>query len=273
MSYSINGKIYTDNALMDEIVYNTKIILHGIVVKNEIQALEYETETSLEDADWFRLAHEGIYPFDLFPFTYEKLAAYTWKEGAEDKHFTDEQILSFLDDRYNIPEDMRDNVYAFCQQYYCEDFAAHKEMNKYYRGLMGQPPYILGDDGTESKEYWIYIDPSWIPPEYDLTINPIEFDVPIHQQPIEVINLLYQAGIIDKLIEEYRSTNYSYLRFLGSKKIDLYTAIKMNTRIFEVLECINGNQYSRVIKSENIPDEDLPEKGAFLKIDYRYKVE
>ena len=36
MAYSINGKVYTDHPLMDEIVYNCKIIMQGIVVKNDI---------------------------------------------------------------------------------------------------------------------------------------------------------------------------------------------------------------------------------------------
>ena len=35
MSYSINGKVYTEHPLLDEIVYNCKLIVKDLVIKNE----------------------------------------------------------------------------------------------------------------------------------------------------------------------------------------------------------------------------------------------
>lgn len=206
MSYSVNGKIYTDNALMDEIVYNTKIILNGIVVKNEIVALSYETETSLEKADEYRLACERIYPFEKFPFTYELFIEYG---------YTVTEAIAYMEDRNRIPENERDPLMDFCMQDFVANFT---EYNKYYRSLMGLPEY-----GTD--KYNIYIDPSWIPSDYT---DPVDFSVPIHEQTKSVINLLYQTGKIAELIKQYRSFNYSYLRYLGDKKIDLYTARMAN---------------------------------------------
>ena len=48
MAYNINGKVYTDHALMDEVVFHTKNILKDIVLKNQSKADEAETELSVE---------------------------------------------------------------------------------------------------------------------------------------------------------------------------------------------------------------------------------
>ena len=76
MAYSINGKVYTDHPLMDEIVYNCKIIMQGIVVKNDIKANDNEDETSLNESDTFMMIKSGNTKFSVFPFTSEILYAY-----------------------------------------------------------------------------------------------------------------------------------------------------------------------------------------------------
>ena len=43
MAYSINGKVYTDHPMMDEVCFNCKKILNGIVIKNDVLALNCET--------------------------------------------------------------------------------------------------------------------------------------------------------------------------------------------------------------------------------------
>ena len=48
MAYIVDGKIYTDHSLLDEIVYNTKLILDRIVLKNLKVADQYETAYSME---------------------------------------------------------------------------------------------------------------------------------------------------------------------------------------------------------------------------------
>jgi hypothetical protein len=53
MAYTVNGKVYTDHALMDEIVYNCKIILDGIVLKNSKLANYCETDKSFKMSDIF----------------------------------------------------------------------------------------------------------------------------------------------------------------------------------------------------------------------------
>ena len=39
MAYTINGKVYTEHPLMDEMIYNLNIIMKNIEVKNEEMAL------------------------------------------------------------------------------------------------------------------------------------------------------------------------------------------------------------------------------------------
>ena len=53
MPYTSNGKIITNNPIMDEIVYGCKLILKGIVVKNEYTAFLYETEETLQMAEYY----------------------------------------------------------------------------------------------------------------------------------------------------------------------------------------------------------------------------
>lgn len=258
MSYSANGKVYTDNALMDEIVYNTKIILSGIVVKNEILALEYETETSLENADWYRVCKDGTAPYESFPFTRTMLESFTYEVPGTDpvviKHLSTE-IIDYILLRYD-PEEIplpggveMEDIMQYCMQYYMDNFL---ELNKYYRSLMGLPEYIVDDTGAETGEYFIYPEVGWLPSTYT---DPVDYDTPLHKQPIEVINALYLNGKIDSLIKEYRSFNYSYLRFLGAKKIDLYTARMANRWDILYMPTVNSLVQSRFQELYNINKE------------------
>ena len=71
MAYTVNGKVYTEHPLMDELVYNTKKILSEIVIKNDELALQYETEESLNDFEILKLKVNNKLNFDNFPFTEE----------------------------------------------------------------------------------------------------------------------------------------------------------------------------------------------------------
>ena len=52
MPYTINGKVFTSHALMDEIVYHTKKLVKGIIVKNEKLANNAETDNSILQSDY-----------------------------------------------------------------------------------------------------------------------------------------------------------------------------------------------------------------------------
>ena len=69
MPYSVKGKVYTSHPLMDEIVYHTKNILNGIVLKNEKRANEFETADSLSESDAFLAIMNGSIHLEILPIT------------------------------------------------------------------------------------------------------------------------------------------------------------------------------------------------------------
>lgn len=222
MAYSVNGKIYTDHPLMDEIVDCCKTILDGIVVKNDALALSYETDESLEESREFMLIIENKIDLINFPFTYQMLASFT-DDGV--RVFSDAQIEDIMYDPTKIPDQYKDSLLEFCRSYYIENY---DERNNYYRSLAGLPPY----PGTvynikrerSDSQYNIYIYESDFPSDYDT--SHIDFTKPIHEQSANDISILETNGVLDSIIAEYRGFNYSYLRYLGYKSISIYKARK-----------------------------------------------
>ena len=208
MSYSVNGKVYTEHALMDEIVFNCKIILSEIIVKNDTLANYYETEESLNNATYYMMVLDGRMTFNICPFTYEILMEYG---------FSYEEAIAYLDNRNEIPVEIREDLVKFVCQYILDKY---EERNDYYRSLVGLPPY-----GT--TEYDIYITPNDFPAGYDK--SSVDFTKPLHRQPNDIISVLYTFGVIGKLIEKYKyNFGYKYLRCLGDKKLDDYKIRRAN---------------------------------------------
>jgi len=222
MAYSVNGKIYTDHPLMDEIVDCCKTIFKSIVVKNDALALSYETDESLEESRQFMRIVEKIENFATFPFTHDMLAGFT-RNGV--RVFSESDVVNILYNRYLVPEDLRSSLMEYCRKYYIDNY---DERNNYYRSLAGLPPY----PGTvynikrerSDSQFNIYIYESDFPSDYDT--SHIDFEKPIHLQSADDISILQQTGKLDEIIEEYRGFNYSYLRYLGYKSVDVYKARK-----------------------------------------------
>jgi len=203
MAYKVNGKVYTDHPLMDEIVHNCKLIMDGIVVKNQTLANRYETEETLNNAEIYKILHDnGSISFDVFPFTREVLAAYGYTEAAID---------SYIVNKENIPKSDRNDLMEFVAEYVPEHF---EEKNDYYRMLTGLPPYNTG------TQYYIYIDDTYLPSGFD---REVDFTVPLHELDKYVLDVLYSTGKMNEIREEYQGSKYSYINFLGPKKLDLYT--------------------------------------------------
>ena len=207
MSYNIS-KVYTDQPLVDEVCFYCKTILKGIVVKNDVLAANNETENSLTNAEVYYLLHDnGYVSFEVFPFTKEILLAYG---------YTAYEATEILDNKYVVPEEDREALTDFANQYFIEHF---EEENNYYRTLLGLPPYNTGE------EYYIWLTEDDIPANYT---GEYDLSKPLHEQNEYLITVLYSEGIIDKLREVYVGSNYTYMLFLGAKSIDLYTARKAN---------------------------------------------
>lgn len=204
MAYTVNGKVYTDHPLMDEIVYNCKLILEGIVVKNDVLANDLEDKNFTEEAEVFMMIKDGTIDFSVFPFSAEILTAFGYTKIA---------IKNFLTNRENIPKEDRNKLMKFACDYFLEHY---EEKNDYYRMLAGLPPY-----GT--SEYYVYIDESYLPSNYT---GKVDFSKPIHKLDHSIIAILQSTGKMDNIIKEYRGSNYSYLKFLGDSRIDIYKARK-----------------------------------------------
>lgn len=232
MAYSVNGKIYTDHPLMDEIVDNCKTIFKNIVVKNDALAISFETDETMDTARELYSIVENKIRFNNFPFTRNMLETFE-KNGI--RVFSDEFITQILYDRNVIPLSLRKETLEYCKKYYIDNFG-DLEKNNYYRSLAGLPPY----NGTvfnirrerADEKFWIYVYRSDFPSDYDIKSD-IKFDsytglsdIPIHKLNIEDISILQMNGVIDNIINDYRGFNYSYLRYLGYKSISIYKSRK-----------------------------------------------
>lgn len=222
MAYSVNGKIYTDHPLMDEICFYCKSILKGIVIKNDVLANKKETLNSIDLAEAYYIYSNNKYiSFQLFPFNYEILHEFGYGDAS---------INIYLKDRQKIPEQDKERLTSFANSWFMENFFDKNgfpvgEQNDYYRMLLGLPPF---DTGTE---YFVEINDSDVPASYktDL-VRHIPGDPSslyyIHEQNKRILSVLYSSGYIDGLREKYKGSNYSYLNFMGDKSIDLLTARK-----------------------------------------------
>ena len=189
---------------MDEIVYNCKLILKGIVIKNDVLANDNEDESFLENTEIYMMIQEGAMTFELFPFTFEILRAFG---------YSSREAQSNLNNKENVTEADREDLTAFANEYFNEHY---EEQNNYYRILMGLPPY-----GT--TEYNVYIDRSYFPANYK---NELDFSKPLHEFDGSVIAILQSTGKFDEILDSHRGSNYSYLRYIGDNRIDLYFARK-----------------------------------------------
>ena len=227
MAYNSQGKTYTDHPLMDVICFACKTIFNGIVVKNDVLAANSETKTSLTQGEVYILyQRNGYVTFGQFPFTYEIIRSYYPSYNpATQAGVTDDQCKKYVDNKYIIPENDRQGLTDYANQYFEENF---EEQNDYYRSLMGLPPYDTGD------EFYIYILENggikgksdkdiiaYIPTEYT---EPIDYSLPLHEQPNDLIDVLYYYGTIDQIRQVKKGSDYSYILHLGPKAIDLFTA-------------------------------------------------
>jgi len=222
MASNVNGKIYTDNALMDEIVHQTKIILRNIILKNETTANEHETEESITESDYYIACKNGSMEISFFPFTVEWLMDYGYD-------IYDATV--YASDWTQIPEEDRDDLMDYSINRYINEYV---EKNDYYRMLNGKPAY-----GT--TEYDIYLNPADPRLLEDDDNTDFNYTIPIHEFGSKQINTLKSLNIISDMIEEHKGDiHYKYLNFLGGTSIDVYTArVAANWDILFMPNCEN----------------------------------
>ena len=206
MAYIINGMVYTDHPLMDNVIYHLDIILKKVEIKDEALALKYETKESIMLSETYMSIKSGNIIFDTFPFTEELLLAYGYPR---------KKAYNYSVDRNLIPETERHKLFVFCCNKFLEDYV---ETNNYYRALMGLP-WI--EEGEPEDEYFVYIDESYVPDEPYLE-GVIDFHKPLHEYTNYEIAVLTYTSAFERIYNEYTGLKYKYLHFLGDTRLDLY---------------------------------------------------
>ena len=215
MAYSIGGKIYTDHALMDEVVHSTKIILNSIVLKNSKLADLNETEESVAESDILLAIDNGSARLSFIPLSVEVLVNFGYTYAQANFILEIDHPEEGKYDRSRVPEEDRDALLEFACKYFVEHY---EEKNNYYRMLNGQPEY-----GSE-KEYFVYVNPDdyTIPDLEDL----IDIKTPIHLMSNADYNTIESLGIMEDILSKYTEKEYRYLKYLGTSKVDILFARK-----------------------------------------------
>lgn len=225
------SKVLTENPLLDEIIWNAKMLARGVVLKDQDEADKYETTLSIRKGDLLIAINDKV-PIQFDRFTYGEDVL------SRIPNLTTQQIEDYSKRNGLIPESLRHLVTKIACDQFIENY---EEDNNYYRRLHGDPD--IGWDG-------LYIDRNSISensstskvvlyPDNDVTRNWI----PIHKLPLGSIEILYENGTIDNIFKDSAflsesnlvKKNILYLNYMGSKSIDYYTARKAGK--FEILFC------------------------------------
>ena len=206
MSFEVK-KIYTDNPYVDEMVYYTKIMGLGTVLKMQDLADRGETIESLKAGGLYISCIEGNAIFEQFTLTADALNA----AGIVAPNI----VKEILDGIRSIDDDTKKVTTEYMRKKYIENYV---ELNPYYRMLHGLPPTL------EQKDYV----------KEELLSSDIVIDIskPIHEMDNAEAVILEQQGILDDMIAE-DPENRQYMRYLGKKKIDYYMARRANK--FDIL--------------------------------------
>lgn len=203
---SSSKKVITENPILDELVYNGKILMKGCILKDQDEALANETLTSLKKADFFMACKESRVSFSSFSYTRERLSAIS--------DFTDDQIAYYAVKNDEIPSQYRDTLLANAIKEYVNNY---DEENNYYRALNGLPPY-----GTAGI-YITYKDVDGRKGSVWEALSAVR-DLPLHEWASSYIYILDSNGYLAPIKKKY--SNPKYLDYLGAESIDLYTMRK-----------------------------------------------
>lgn len=186
-SYEVN-KTYTDNPFVDLLLYYSKILAFGAVIKNQQNAENEETAESMSNGDILIACVEGTEIFDLFDYDEEELR----QVGINDQRVIDD----YIKDKYRIPVEYRDLLKKLAAQKFIDNYT---EYNNYYRMLCGLPD--IGDYGIPIRDY-----------EYLMPDGNIWNATYIHEIGTDGCKLLDSLGIIDQIKDDY--PQYKYLDYL-----------------------------------------------------------
>ena len=192
-------KVLTDASLIDEIIYECRQILRGIVVKDQERADKAETIKSLREADLYHDIQMGTDILSNYTLTYDMF--------MKIPSMTPDRAIRYVRKQLPIPEGLKPQL----QQIAREDWLSkYEDTNEYYREIWGRPP--LGEE-------YIYLTAE----EYEMIpVESYDISKPVHLCNVSEASLLYSSGVIDHIKE--RCPEAKYLDHLGDRSIDPYIA-------------------------------------------------
>lgn len=192
-----------------------------IVWKNQTEANKYESSDFSIITEIFMAAGKGLITFEsIYRFDYDILVSLG---------LTDDQINAAIDDKYYIPENLRNAATRkYIEKILLKDpetgrYVNYEERNNYYRMLNGLPD-------IEDTEFI-----------YNTKYTDIPMDTPIHLMSITDRYTLENRGYLDELITQYPSKKY--IKYLASKNIDIYVA--RSSERFSILY-MNSSEYQNL---------------------------
>ena len=231
---SLDNKVFTDNPLLDEIIYNIRQLATGTVLKDKDKADNAETLESMQSGDLLVAISQGMVRFEYFHYDEDFL--------RKVPGISDENIVKYAADNNLIPQDLRPVVLSMATQQFIDNYI---ETNNYYRMLHGDPNY----DPTGVWE-GLWIDVNTIEEGVaSNAISPYYIDTPgtdyrpFSELETAYVETLYDNGTIDNIInntDQLTAWNLTkddvlYLNHLGARSIDYYDA-RVADR-FELLYC------------------------------------
>ena len=191
-------RLYTENPFVDSLLYFTKILAYGSVIKMQDIANANETKQTADDGDVYILIEEGRETFDIFDYSKDQLLAAGVPSSMIDK---------CLYDKHNIPEAYRPTL---CNMGKNAFLARFEEKNNYYRMITGLPDY--GDYGIPIKNY-----------EYLIPTGETWSGSYVHELGYQGCRMLEKYGILDIIKQDYPDAKYLEYVTCG---ITLYKARK-----------------------------------------------
>ena len=195
-------KTYTENPFLDTLLYCIKQLAYNCLLKNENEAIKYETEESLKESEKFIYSINGNAGFDLY-FTYltEDMLI-----EAGIPEYRCRQLLNnkqLLEDDY---PDLINKLIEICKKSIIDNYV---EKNDYYRKITGKPP--LGENGISLDKYYLEM----LPDGEEIQHNYL------HECTAEEGQLLKLYGVLDAIKLEHPEAEYiDYIPY----GIDIYKA-------------------------------------------------
>ncbi len=211
MTLNIN-KITTSVPIIDELTYYAKIMALDTIIKDEDDALKYETLETIKKSDLYIACINGRATFLMFEddaYTMDLLIT------------VDLQPTSIREactiDKKKIPENYRPMLTKLVIAKY---IAEYEEKNNYYRMLNGQP------DIEDTTVYPTKFNQLWEPgiyiKEYSNLPEGLDLTIPLHKYDKTIIEYLKSLGVLAAVMADYPTKKY--LNYLGNKSVSIYDA-------------------------------------------------